>query len=88
MSSLSNALISSSVAALEGKLNTLQDKSVEFISGLKDDSVASQGIQDKWRSIYPKAPVQLLPDAGHFTQEDSPESFVFSLRRILKVNSQ
>jgi len=69
---------------LEGKLNTLQDKPVEFIFGLKDETVASQDIQDKWRSIYPKAPVQLLPDAGHFTQEDSPESFVFSLRRIMK----
>jgi len=69
---------------LEGKLNTLQDKPVEFIFGLKDDTVASQDIQDKWRSIFPKAPVQLLPEAGHFTQEDSPESFVFSLRRILK----
>jgi len=69
---------------LEGKLNTLQDKPVELIFGLKDDTVASQSIQDKWRSIFPKAPVQLLPEAGHFTQEDSPESFVFSLRRILK----
>ncbi|AWG20771.1 hypothetical protein FFWV33_04060 [Flavobacterium faecale] len=69
---------------LESKLNTLQDKPVEFIFGLKDDTVASQDIQDKWRAIFPKAPVQLLPEAGHFTQEDSPESFVFSLRRILK----
>jgi haloalkane dehalogenase len=69
---------------LESKLNTLKDKQVEFIFGLKDVAVASQDIQDKWRSIFPNAPVQLLADAGHFTQEDSPESFVFSLRRILK----
>ncbi|PQJ82061.1 alpha/beta fold hydrolase [Polaribacter glomeratus] len=69
---------------LERKLNTLQDKQVEFIFGLKDVAVASQEIQDKWRSIFPNAPVELLPDAGHFTQEDSPESFVISLRRILK----
>lgn len=69
---------------LETKLPRLKDKPVELIFGLKDDVVASQNIQDKWRSLFPKAPVQLLPDAGHFTQEDSPESFVFSLRRILK----
>ena len=69
---------------LERKLNTLQDKKVEFIFGLKDVAVASQEIQDKWHSIFPNAPVQLLADAGHFTQEDSPESFVISLRRILK----
>jgi len=69
---------------LESKLNTLQDKPVELIFGLKDDVVASKEIQDKWRVIFPKAPVQLLPEAGHFTQEDSPESFVFSLRRMMK----
>lgn len=69
---------------LESKLHTLKDKQVEFIFGLKDVAVASQDIQDKWRSIFPNAPVQLLSDAGHFTQEDSPKSFVFSLRRILK----
>ncbi|MBE0392858.1 haloalkane dehalogenase [Flavobacterium sp. 7E] len=69
---------------LEGKLSTLQEKPVELIFGLKDDVVASKEIQDKWRSIFHTAPVQLLPEAGHFTQEDSPESFVFSLRRILK----
>ncbi|MCL7764576.1 alpha/beta fold hydrolase [Polaribacter sp. Z014] len=69
---------------LEGNLNTLQKKQVELIFGLKDEAVASQNIQDKWRSIFPKAPVQLLPEAGHFTQEDSPESFVFSLRRMMK----
>jgi len=69
---------------LEGRLNTLSDKPIELIFGLKDDVVASQNVRDKWRSHFPDAPVQLIPDAGHFTQEDSPESFVFSLRRMLK----
>ncbi|MAU14518.1 MAG: alpha/beta hydrolase [Muricauda sp.] len=69
---------------LESKLQILQGKPIEFIFGLKDDAVASQDIQDKWQTIYPDAEVQLLPEAGHFTQEDSPESFVFALRRILK----
>ncbi len=69
---------------LEGRLSTLSAKPVELIFGLKDDVVANEGIQDKWRTHFPNAPVQLIPDAGHFTQEDSPESFVFSLRRILK----
>ncbi|WP_178983651.1 alpha/beta fold hydrolase [Winogradskyella helgolandensis] len=77
-------LASDWLGELESKLSTLQEKPVELIFGLKDDVVASQDIQDKWRSYFPKAPVQLLPDAGHFTQEDSPESYVFSLRRLLK----
>ena len=77
-------LASDWLGELESKLSTLQEKPVELIFGLKDDALASQDIQDKWRSYFPKAPVQLLPDAGHFTQEDSPESYVFSLRRLLK----
>jgi haloalkane dehalogenase len=77
-------LASDWLGELESKLSTLQEKPVELIFGLKDDVVASQDIQDKWRSYFLKAPVQLLPDAGHFTQEDSPESYVFSLRRLLK----
>ena len=77
-------LASDWLGELESKLSTLQEKPVELIFGLKDDVLASQDIQDKWRSYFPKAPVQLLPDAGHFTQEDSPESYVFSLRRLLK----
>lgn len=77
-------LASDWLGELESKLPSLQEKPVELIFGLKDDVVASQDIQDKWRSYFPKAPVQLLPDAGHFTQEDSPESFVLALRRILK----
>lgn len=76
-------LASDWLGELESKLSTLQEKPVELIFGLKDDVAASQYIQDKWRSYFPKAPVQLLPDAGHFTQEDSPESFVFSLRRLI-----
>jgi haloalkane dehalogenase len=76
-------LASDWLGELESKLSTLQEKPVELIFGLKDDVVASQDIQDKWRSYFPKAPVQLLPDAGHFTQEDSPESYVFSLRRLI-----
>jgi len=77
-------LATSWLEELERRLDTLSSKPVEFIYGLKDDVVASKEIRDKWSSLFPNAPIQLIPDAGHFTQEDSPESFVFSLRRILK----
>lgn len=69
---------------IESKLDTLSDKPIELIFGLKDEVLGTPDIQEKWRGFYPNAPVQLLPNANHFTQEDSPESFVFSLRRILK----
>ncbi len=69
---------------LEGRLKTLSDKPVELVFGLKDDQLATPEVQEKWRSYFPNAPMQLVPSAGHFTQEDTPESIVFSLRRIMK----
>lgn len=69
---------------LEGRLDTLSEKPVELIFGLKDNLLASPETIQIWRTHFPDAPVQLVPTAGHFTQEDTPESFAFSLRRILK----
>lgn len=69
---------------LEGRLHTLSDKPVEFIFGLKDLTVGSPENREKWRSHFPDANIQLLPDADHFTQEDNPESFAIALRRILR----
>ncbi len=69
---------------LESRLPSLSDKPIELIFGLKDFALGTDEIQEKWLSYYPNANVQKLPDAGHFTQEDSPESFVFSLRRMMK----
>ena len=69
---------------LENKLNLLSDKPVELIFGLKDEVVCTPEIMERWQSHFPKATVQELPEANHFTQEDSPESFGTSIRRILK----
>ena len=69
---------------LESQLPTLKDKPIEFIFGEKDFLLATPEVIEKWQSFYPNAPITLLPEAGHFTQEDSPESFTESIRRILK----
>ncbi|WP_229130285.1 alpha/beta fold hydrolase [Ancylomarina sp. 16SWW S1-10-2] len=68
---------------LEKRLPLLANKPVEFIFGEKNITLGNPETIAKWRSYYPNANVQLLPNANHFTQEDNPESFVFSLRRIL-----
>ena len=69
---------------IEEKLHLLADKPVELIFGEKNRTLGNPESIAKWRSYYPNANVQLLPNADHFTQEESPESFVFALRRILK----
>ena len=69
---------------LETKLPTLSDRPIEFIFGEKDPWFGTSEYIAKWRSFYPNANVQLLPNVNHYSQEDSPESFVFALRRIIK----
>lgn len=66
------------------KLHLFKDKPVELIFGEKNITLGNPESIAKWRSYFPNANVQLLPNTNHFTPEDNPESFVFSLRRILK----
>jgi haloalkane dehalogenase len=74
---------------MEEKLTLLKDKPTEFIFGTQDKYVGSKEIIDRWKSHYPDAPFTILPNVSHFTQEDSPESFVNSLRRIMmKIDRQ
>lgn len=70
--------------ALEARLHKLADKPIELIFGRKDPLLGTASVIAKWRSHYPDANVQELSDAGHFTQEDSPESFILAVRSILK----
>ncbi|MDR9827615.1 alpha/beta fold hydrolase [Vibrio sp. FNV 38] len=69
---------------IESRLYKLEDKPIEFIFGEKDFNHGTPKVVAKWRSYFPKANVQLVPDACHFVQEDSPASFGFALRQILK----
>lgn len=69
---------------LETKLPLLADKPVEFIFGEKDPWFGTAENIEKWRSFYPKGNIQIITNANHYSQEDSPESFTFALRRMLK----
>ncbi|WP_375748998.1 alpha/beta fold hydrolase [Vibrio sp. HN007] len=68
---------------IENRLKTLADKPIEFIFGQKDFNHGTPMAIAKWHSHFPNANVQLVPDACHFVQEDSPESFGVALRNIL-----
>lgn len=72
------------VQNIEGRLKNLADKPVHMIFGMKDKAVATTDNIDRWRKHFPNADVLLLQDTGHFSQEDSPESFCFMLSKILK----
>lgn len=72
------------VQNIEGRLNSLAGKPVHLIFGMKDKALATKNNLDRWRKHFPEADVLLLQNAGHFTQEDSPDSFCYMLSKILK----
>ena len=69
---------------LESKLPLLKGKPVEFIFGAKDPWFGTKENIEKWQSFYPNGNLQVITNANHYIQEDSPESFIFALRRLLK----
>lgn len=73
------------VAQIGDKLNVLADKPVELIFGEADELLGDPASIARWRGYFPNAPVQLLPNTGHFPQEDNPENFGLSLRRLLSL---
>jgi len=50
------------------------------------DFVLNDKILEKWRSIFPEAKVEIIPDAGHYLQEDAYERIVPMISRFLKEN--
>lgn len=73
------------LAEIESRLPALQDKPVEFIFGMADHETMSDYNINKWKHYFPNAEIQVVEDAKHFTQEDTPESFVTALNRLLKT---
>lgn len=68
---------------IEDGLKTLQNKPVEMVWGMKDMAFGNERIIRHWRRFFPYAPVERLPDANHYVQEDSPEKVAEAVRRLV-----
>jgi len=71
------------LANLESQIHLLKDKPVELIFGRKDNMLGTVEVEEKWLKHFPDANVQVAPEANHFTQEDTPESFDKAIRNLL-----
>jgi haloalkane dehalogenase len=70
---------------LEKRLNSIADKPVEFVFGLKD--LGTRPVDMKhWMSHFSNAHITKVPHANHFTQEDCPEEIVAAIKRLLRVS--
>lgn len=68
---------------IEDGLKTLRDKPVEMVWGMQDMAFGSERYIEHWRRYFPDAPVERLPDANHYVQEDSPEGVTEGALRLI-----
>lgn len=68
---------------IEEGLESLRDKPVEMVWGMKDMAFGSERYIEHWHRYFPAAPVDRIPDASHYLQEDSPERVAEGVRRLL-----
>ncbi len=65
------------LAELEQRVQaTLTDRPILLVQGKKDPAFGSERTLDRWRSTFPDHRVVVLPEAGHYIQEDSPDAIV------------
>ena len=73
------------LADIESRLPVLKAAPAEFIFGMADRETMSEYNIDKWKSYFPDAQIQVVDHARHFTQEDTPESYVTAISRLLET---
>ena len=66
---------------IERNLGRLDSVPKQIIWGAQDFCF-NQKILETWRKIYPQAPVQLLPEAGHYLLEDEPEKVLTTMQEF------
>jgi len=70
------------LAETERNLSRLAGKPVSFGWGAKD-FVFNDRVLEKWREIFPSAPVDYIEDAGHYVLEDATDRLVPRIREFL-----
>ena len=69
--------------SIESKLHLLVDKPVELVWAMKDLGFGNEKTIARWHNYFPDAPVDRIPDAGHYLQEESPDRVAAGIRRLL-----
>ena len=71
------------LAEIERQLPRLRAKPVEFVWAMKDVAFGRERILGRWLSYFPGAPVDRLPEAKHYLQEDEPERVAAAVKRMV-----
>lgn len=71
------------LAELETRVTTtLADRPLLYFHGRKDPAFGSEGIRQRWTTAFPGATVVELMEAGHYIQEDDPETIIRSIAKV------
>lgn len=71
------------LAEIERQLPRLRAKPVELVWAMKDVAFGREPIIQRWLSYFPGAPVDRLPEAKHYLQEDEPERVAAAVKRVV-----
>ena len=69
-----------------GDLDAVKSKPAMLACGLKDRAIHPENAIADFRALFPNAPVNPFPDAGHFCQEDIPEILVPLIHQFIQMN--
>lgn len=71
---------------LDGRpmLESLRSKPAMLAEGMKDRAILPESAIADFRALFPGAPVVELPHAGHFCQEDAPETLVALIQQFIQ----
>jgi cis-3-alkyl-4-acyloxetan-2-one decarboxylase len=63
----------------------LTAKPAMLVVGLRDRAIAPEHQIADFRILFPSGPIVTLPNAGHFCQEDAPETIVALIQQFLQL---
>ena len=57
------------------------------IVGEEDRAIPSEGVRFRFKSFWPNGPLISLPGAGHYLQEDAPETVAALVEQFIQMNN-
>lgn len=63
----------------------LTAKPAMLVVGLRDHGIAPEHQMADFRALFPSGPIVTLPYAGHFCQEDAPDTIVALIQQFLQL---
>ena len=68
-------------------VNSLKEKPAMLAVGLEDYAINPEQAINDFKSLYPNAPIVILPGVGHFCQEDAPQTLIALIQQFIQMTA-